>query len=1820
MAQDTNAYSRSEDSSCEDKSEDESISNDSKSASSNSEDDSDTSDKSEVHVELNNNNQFSSLHLPRSQKGTNLSDSDDDDDDEEEERKRDIIKNETKKDIGKKAAQDPELYCIRRSDRRRTEVTRNHFDDNKSFDKRKKRKRTTRQATTRSKAKVSNKSKKTFSSSEEEDDSYSSDDNYKKSRKAGKISKHRITRRKPNAFKISYKEESDDVTDSEDLIEIDQNEEEEDKEQYETIEKVVKSRIGRVGATGSRTTVYNVEKEGDPNKGFIVGGDENGETQYLIKWKNWANVHNTWECEVGLREQKVNGIKKLENFMKKEEELERWRSYATAEDQEYYNCQQEMTEDLYQQYCLIEKIVLHIPKPGADQCDYLVKWEGLPYSECTQEDGSLIVKRFPKAVEEYEERRKSTCFPNKNSRALKYRPKFQALKTQPDYIGGKDKLELRDYQLAGLNWLLHSWCKNNGAILADEMGLGKTIQTISFLSTLMYSHQVYGPFLLVVPLSTLVTWKKEFETWAPKINVVVYIGDVNSRVLIREHEWYHGGSKQLKFNVILTTYEILLKDKAILGTVNWAVLGVDEAHRLKNDDSLLYKILINFDTNHRIFITGTPLQNSLKELWSLLHFIMPEKFDSWEDFERRHSSADKTGFRHLHQELEPYLLRRVKKDVEKSLPAKVEQILRVEMTKVQKQYYRWILTKNYKALTKGGKGNITSFVNLVMELKKCCNHSFLVRSPTDEDYTKNRFELLVKSSGKLILLDKLLLKLRNAGHRVLIFSQMVRMLDILAEYLQLRHFPYQRLDGTIKGDIRKQAMDHFNAEGSQDFCFLLSTRAGGLGVNLATADTVIIFDSDWNPQNDLQAMARAHRIGQKNQVSVYRLVTKKSVEEDIVERAKKKMVLDHLVIQRMDTTGRTVLNRAGMGSQAGSSATPFNKEELSAILKFGAEELFKESEDEDDIQVDIDDILRLAETRNFEELKNSATDELLSKFKVVSFDNLEDQELEQNTFRALPMKDWEDIIPESERKKIDEEERLQLIREQNLPPRSRKTVTEKKEAGSDAEYDARKSRRKQKDDDEEEDDESSDDDSLDGEKSGKKKVRGKEIVKGFNESEVRKFLKSMKKFGKTLERLEDIAGDAELQEKSESDLKNLAELILNKCDQVMKEYEEKLREVTTAEEKKAIGRPTFRLGSIIVNARSVLQSLSELEPLCDIMPVDEKERDTLQIKAHVKNAHFDCFWTVEDDCRLLRGVYECGFGNWDAIKMDSTFKLQDKILPDGDLKPQAKHLQTRTEYLLKIIKKINDSSGIKKKPVKNVGKSSKKVKSKEIIDENAGSEDNDDASNEASRDGLAKDKKLKKKKNTDKKSLGMKDHKKKKSHHHHHHHHHSNQTGQADGPLHFTTNQTVSVEEESGLEPEVFKQCKESMRVVKKYLQHLKSPDTSMGDDELLKRTRDCLIKIGDRITAILTEYKEPNKIKEWRGHLWQFVSMFTDNFDAPRLHKMYKHALKGRTSEQEKLNSESGNQSASTSHYPTNTASSSTSVRHHHHHQQQPSSSSTSSSTHRADKNRSMDGRKEDRRKRDEEAFGWGSKARDRPTRDQGSYQNSYSDHRQKSGSGYYRDDRWRSRYGEHEATQQQSQSNPGSGYAPSASQFTSSYQSSYQSSYDRPKGTGHHQRAMGRGYPHNRDYTSSSTDSPRYYPPRRPPYPPTDRRDHHGWSEASFSMAFDSSSAAAAAGSGTTSQGDQEGRDSKHFDRKRRHAGSTDRDPRGRVNEGRPPKDSRLTASPSNRYPPSSNPLPPPPLPGMHPPLLTMPPPALSMHLMAPPPINQYPMQPPA
>ncbi|XP_037927772.1 chromodomain-helicase-DNA-binding protein 1 isoform X2 [Teleopsis dalmanni] len=1362
-----------------------------------------------------------------------------------------------------------------------------------------------------SKSKQQKRNKKSFSSDESEEDS-----------------KRFGTRR--NAATVSYKEASEDEkTDSEDLLEVEYDESQaaaaEEEEKCETIERILAKRQGKKGCTGGQTTIYAIEEHGDPNEGVDENDLENTEVQYLIKWKGWSYIHNTWESKISLREQKVKGMKKLDNFIKKEQDIEYWRRTAGPEDIDYFECQMELQNDLLKSYNNVDRIIARNDKSDGT-CEYLCKWQSLPYSEATWEDVGLVMRKWKRCVDQFDDREHSKCTPSRHCKVLQRRPKFYKIKGQPDFLC--EGLTLRDYQMDGLNWLLHSWCKENSVILADEMGLGKTIQTICFLYSLFKVHNLYGPFLCVVPLSTMTAWQREFDLWAPDLNVVTYLGDVKSREMIRQYEWQFNGSKRLKFNCILTTYEIVLKDKLFLGTSQWAALLVDEAHRLKNDDSLLYKSLKEFDTNHRLLITGTPLQNSLKELWALLHFIMPDKFVTWEDFEVEHGNAADKGYTKLHQQLEPYILRRVKKDVEKSLPAKVEQILRVEMTSVQKQYYKWILTKNFDALRKGTKGSTSTFLNIVIELKKCCNHAALIR-PTEFDLLgmqqDEALQTLLKGSGKLVLLDKLLCRLKETGHRVLIFSQMVRMLDILADYLQKRHFPFQRLDGSIKGEMRRQALDHFNAEGSQDFCFLLSTRAGGLGINLATADTVIIFDSDWNPQNDLQAQARAHRIGQKNQVNIYRLVTARSVEEQIVERAKQKMVLDHLVIQRMDTTGRTVLDKSGGGS---SNTTPFNKDDLSAILKFGAEELFKdEQENDDELVCDIDEILRRAETRN--EDPEMPGDDLLSAFKVASIVAFEEdpgdttKDNETAGAEEEDTKDWDDIIPENFRKIVENQERAKEMEDLYLPPRRKTATTSQSTKGA-------KKAQQQPDSGADSDYEIGSDGSGDD---GRPKKRGrpamKEKINGFTDGEIRRFIKSYKKFPAPLMRLEAIACDAELQEKPLSELKRIGEMLHARCVQFLEEHKEEAiatpKTGNVDEKKQRRSRATFsiKLGGVSFNAKTLLSCEEELTPLNEIMPSAANDRLNWSLNIKTRPANFDIDWGVDEDSKLLCGIYQYGIGSWEQMKIDPTLHLTEKILFNDDRKPQAKHLQSRAEYLLKIIKKnvelkkgtprktrkprkakekatvttpptpeskpktVSESHGDENSQPADVERADRKTRNRDTLPKP--DMEHDPISNDADTSVKKKSKRSSaaKETNTDK-------HKKPKK---------ISTSDTTNKPMHFTANNEPRALEVLGdLDPNIFNECKEKMRPVKKALKALDKPDSTLSNQEQVKHTRECLLSIGKQIDNCLLAYKDPEK-KEWRSNLWYFVSKFTE-FDAKKLFKLYKHTLK--------LSEESGSGSGS--------------------------------------------------------------------------------------------------------------------------------------------------------------------------------------------------------------------------------------------------------------------------------------------------------------------
>ena len=361
----------------------------------------------------------------------------------------------------------------------------------------------------------------------------------------------------------------------------------------------------------------------------------------------------------------------------------------------------------------------------------------------------------------------------------------------------------------------------------------------------------------------------------------------------------------------------------------------------------------------------------------------------------------------LHDLLGPHLLRRLKADVLKGIPAKSEFIVRVDLASMQKKYYKYILTRNFEALNAKGSGHQVSLVNIMMDLKKCCNHPYLFPGAAVEapKLPNGLYEInaLTKACGKLILLQKMLRKLYEQGHRVLIFSQMTKMLDILEDFLEGEGYKYERIDGGITGSLRQEAIDRFNAPGAQQFCFLLSTRAGGLGINLATADTVVIYDSDWNPHNDIQAFSRAHRIGQSNKVMIYRFVTRASVEERITQVAKKKMMLTHLVV------------RPGMGSRSAA----MSKQELDDILRFGTEDLFKDEEGAEDSTIHYDDKAieeLLDRTKKGIEQKELWANEYLSSFKVASYvtKDAEDEEpeteiLKQDIESADPAY-WEKLL------------------------------------------------------------------------------------------------------------------------------------------------------------------------------------------------------------------------------------------------------------------------------------------------------------------------------------------------------------------------------------------------------------------------------------------------------------------------------------------------------------------------------------------------------------------------------------------------------------------------------------------------------------------------------------------------------------------------------------------------------------------------------------------------------------------------------------------
>lgn len=973
----------------------------------------------------------------------------------------------------------------------------------------------------------------------------------------------------------------------------------------------------------------------------------------------------------------------------------------SLEEKEFRLLKRETDADAVEDYTKVERVI------GLDEdldgnIKYLVKWKRLQYDACTWEEAGLISRIAQAEIDKYLDRKANPPVSGKPAS-----PAGQ-FKEQPHYIKNGT---LRDFQRTGVSFMALNWQKNRSVILADEMGLGKTVQTVSFLNWLRHDRLQQGPFLVVVPLSTLPAWAETFDHWTPDINYVVYNGSQASRSSIQEHEI--GNIRRPKFHVLLTTFDYANLDTSYLSQIRWQFMAVDEAHRLKNRNAQLYGKLLDFKTPHRLLITGTPVQNDLSELSALLHFLNPGdvEADMTIDFLQPEEAGRKV--QELTKILEPIMIRRTKKTVEKDMPLKTEKIIRVELSDIQLEYYKNILTRNYAALNEGVKGGARqSLLNIMMELKKVCNHPFMLlnaeqRIVGDKTSQQDTFKALVTSSGKLMLLDGLLKKLKKDGHRVLIFSQMVKMLDILQDYMKYRGYQFQRLDGTVSSVQRTQAMEHFNKPDSPDFCFLLSTRAGGLGINLMTADTVILFDSDWNPQADLQAMARAHRIGQTKPVSVFRLVSKETIEEEILERARNKLMLEYITIQRGVTDVEkkeqleAQLNKAGRGAEP-----PSSSEDISRILKRRGQKMFEQSGNQKRLEeLDIDSVLENAEehkTEQKEGIPGDGGEDFLKNFEYT------DVKLDL---------EWDQIIPKEALAEIKAEEEKKA-HQQFLDDQIRQNAPRKRKNDS-SEREERAAKKRARDMTHE----AADDSDV---------ATVKDPKRPLDEREVRNLIKAYLRYGSIDdERGDDLVKEARLvhrdRELLRSLLKDLWEIATNlkTADEVkIREQELATGKLVPMKEKKSV---TFEFKKTQRNnAYTISERAEHMRLLRDAVSKFPDHKSFRIPEAQKAAETYTCEWGAREDGMLCVGIVRHGYGAWPQIRDDPDLGLGGKIFLEEQRvekkeqrkkggeqttnTPQAVHLVRRMQYLLSVLqdKMSNSQNPAARRAVENHHRNNKK--------------------------------------------------------------------------------------------------------------------------------------------------------------------------------------------------------------------------------------------------------------------------------------------------------------------------------------------------------------------------------------------------------------------------------------------------------------------------------------------------------------------------------
>lgn len=1029
--------------------------------------------------------------------------------------------------------------------------------------------------------------------------------------------------------------------------------------------------------------------------------------EYFIKWQGKSHYHSTWETTTSTTG--CRGFRRLENYYRKivlDDIYISRNSDVPPEEREKWMLDRERESDALLDFTKVERVIG--TQEGDEETEYFVKWKGLYYEHCTWEAQSLVSELAQVEIDRFLDRSSRTLSSDRSQTNADTRSAHIPIREQPPYVMGG---QLRDFQITGLNFLAYNWSKNKNVILADEMGLGKTVQTVAFMNWLQHDRGQEGPFLVVVPLTTIPAWGDTFDHWAPDINYVIYNGKESSRSIIREYELLVDGNvKRPKFNVLLTSYEYILADAAFLGQIKWQFMAVDEAHRLKNRESQLYQRLLDFKAPSRLLITGTPVQNTLGELSALMDFLMPGEVEIEDNMDLTDEAAGEK-IAALTTQIQPYILRRTKQKVENDLPPKTEKIIRVELSDVQLEYYKNIITRNYAALNEGSKGQKQSLLNIMMELKKASNHPYMFPNAEDKilkgsERRDDQLKGLIASSGKMMLLDRLLTKLKKDGHRVLIFSQMVKMLDILGDYLQLRGYQFQRLDGTIAAAPRRLAIDHFNADGSNDFCFLLSTRAGGLGINLMTADTVIIFDSDWNPQADLQAMARAHRIGQKKPVSIYRLVSKDTVEEEVLERARNKLMLEFITIQR-GVTDKEKKELREKAVKAGKIDDPKSSEDISRILRKRGQKMFEQSGNQRKLEeLDIDAVLENAEEHKTEVPEGMVADggeDFLKSFEYT------DVKIDLEWDDIIP-RDQLDSIKAEEEKKANENYLAKLI-EDNAP---RKAA----QKGS-AEHDREQRLAKKRERDQAKQDE------LDEKKEAAQTLDPK---RELNEKEARNLFRAFLRYGSIDDRGDELVKDARLLNRDRSLLKATLQSITDESDRRLKEeaarveaMERETNKPLTKKDKKAV---LFDfMGVKRLNAETVLERPGEMRMLKEIIGALPDYKN-FRVAEASKGAHYTCPWGAKEDGMLLVGILRHGYGAWVPIRDDVDLGLADRFYLEEhrvDKKeervkgqeqtaksPGAVHLVRRADYLLSVLKAKYSDNQAAKRAVENHHRNNKK--------------------------------------------------------------------------------------------------------------------------------------------------------------------------------------------------------------------------------------------------------------------------------------------------------------------------------------------------------------------------------------------------------------------------------------------------------------------------------------------------------------------------------